>query len=98
MGGVGVRYLVLLEELLEVVGAGGQDAAVSAELDIFDHHGDVAVLALQPLLVQQLQEDALVFIVHVLHRLRHLTTRDTRGGQYRNKNLWEPGTLEVDFN
>lgn len=65
-------HLVLLEELLEVVGAGGKHAAVSAELDVLHHHGDVAVLAFQPLLVQQLQEDALVLVVHVLHRLGHL--------------------------
>lgn len=63
---------MLFEELLEVVGAGGKHTAVSAELDIFDHHGDVAVLAFKALLVQQLQEDTLVFVVHVLHRLRHL--------------------------
>lgn len=63
---------MLLEKLLEVVGAGGKHAAVGAELDVLHHHGDVAVLALQALLVQQLQEDALVLVVHVLHRLGHL--------------------------
>lgn len=65
-------HLVLLEELLEVVGAGSQDAAMGPELDVLHHHSDVAVLALQPLLVKQLQEDALVLVVHVLDRLRHL--------------------------
>lgn len=68
---------MLLEELLEVVGAGGQDAAVGPELDVLHHHGDVAVFALQPLFVQQLQEDALVLVVHVLDRLRHLQDGDT---------------------
>lgn len=69
-----LRYLVFFEELFKVVGAGGEDAAVSTELDVFDDHGNVAVLALQPLLVQQLQEDALMFVVHVLHHFRHLRT------------------------
>lgn len=63
---------MLFEELLEVVGAGSEYAAVSAELDVFHHYGDVAVLTFQPLLIQQLQEDALVLVVHVLHRLGHL--------------------------
>lgn len=66
------EYLMFLKEFLEVVGAGSEDTAVSAELDVFDHHSNVTVFALQPLLVQQLQEDALMFIIHVLHRLRHL--------------------------
>ena len=64
-------YLVFLEEFLEVVGAGGEDAAMRAELDVLHHHGDVAVLALQPLLVEQLQEHTLMVLVHVLYRLRH---------------------------
>lgn len=70
-------HLVLLKELLEVVGARSQDAAVGSELDVLHHHGDVAVLALEPLLVQQLQEDALVLVVHVLDRLRHLRDGET---------------------
>lgn len=65
-------YLMFFEEFLEVVGAGSEDAAVSAELDVFDHHSDVAVFAFQPLLIQQLQEDALMLVVDVLHHLRHL--------------------------
>lgn len=63
---------MLFEELFEVVGAGGEDAAVSAELDVLNDHSDVAVFPLQTLLVQQLQEDALVFVVNVFYRLRHL--------------------------
>lgn len=69
---------MLFEELLEVVGAGSEHAAVSPELDVLDDHGDVAVLPFQPLLVQQLQEDALVLVVHVLHRLRHLQSMSLR--------------------
>lgn len=74
-----VQYLVLLEEFFEVVGAGGENTAVSPELDVFDHHGDVTVLALEPLLIQKLQEDALVFVIHVLDCLCHLLTRKTTG-------------------
>lgn len=69
---------MFFEEFLEVVGAGRQDAAVSAEFDVFDHHGDVAVLPLQTLLVEQLEEDVLVLLVHILHRLGHLRARITR--------------------
>lgn len=68
----GEEYLVFFEEFFEVVGAGGEHTAVSTELDVFDHHSDVTVFALQSLLIQQLQEDALMFVVHVLHCLRHL--------------------------
>lgn len=68
------EYLVFFEEFFEVVGASGEHAAVSTELDVFDHHSNVAVFAFQSLLIQQLQEDALMFVVHVLHRLRHLNT------------------------
>lgn len=47
-----VQYLVFFEELFEVVGAGGEHTAVSAELDVFDHYGDVAVFTLETLLIQ----------------------------------------------
>lgn len=72
-----MRHLMFFEELLEVVGAGSKHTAVSTELDIFHHHSDVAVLSFQTLLVQQLQEDALVFIVNVLHCLSHLHTKNS---------------------
>lgn len=63
---------MFLEKLLEVVGARSEDTAVSTKLDIFHHDSDVAVFALQTLLVQKFQEDALMFIVNVLDCLCHL--------------------------
>lgn len=74
---------MFLEEFLEVVGAGGQDTAVGSELDVLHHNGNVTVLSFQTLLVQQLQEDALVLVVHVFHCLTHLSERDRRRNQDR---------------
>ena len=69
---------MFFKEFLEVVGAGSQDTAVSPELDVLHNDSDVAVFSLQTLFVQQLQEDALMLIVHVLRCLRHLEQQYTQ--------------------
>lgn len=66
---------MFLEEFFKVDGAGSEHTAVGAELDVFHHHSDVTVFTFQPLFIQQLQEEALMFIVNVLHGLCHLNTQ-----------------------